>query len=310
VAVVGDVMLDRYYWGKVSRISPEAPVPVVEVERTTVRLGGAANVAANIGALEARAELLGVVGDDPAADVLRAELREAGIPDEGLIGLPGRPTTEKIRVIAHGQQVVRADFETAEPVAESARDSLLEAARAATDRVGAVLLSDYGKGTVTGDLVAGLVDLGRRKNLQLVVDPKEDHFPLYRGVTVLTPNLAEAETCLGSRIRSERDLLEAGPRILERLACGAVLITRGEKGMSLFEAGGEHTEFPAVAREVYDVTGAGDTVAAVLAVGLAAGLGMREATELANHAASLVVAEVGTAKVTRDRLIASFEGAP
>lgn len=309
VAVIGDVMLDRYFWGSVDRISPEAPVPVVRVGDTTVRLGGAANVAANIRSLGGEVSLIGVTGADEGAAMIRKELAGKEIEAAGLLSLDEIRTTEKIRVIAHNQQVVRADFETAEGLGEKAESRLLEKIAELASEVDAILISDYGKGVVTGRIVSNLVELGTERGMKVVVDPKEDHFDLYRGVTVLTPNLLEAGNCFGKRVRTDDDLRSLGPRMIEFLRCEAVLITRGERGMSLFERSGEHTYFRTVAREVFDVTGAGDTVAATLATALASGMSMKEATDLANHAAGLVVGELGTAAVTTSALVASYHGA-
>ena len=310
ILVVGDVILDRYLWGRATRISPEAPVLVVDVEREEFRLGGAANVAHNVRALGAVPLLIGVVGEDaPAADFARLlEAREVD-PDVGIVRDASRRTTVKTRIIAHHQQVLRADEETREPLQSAARARIRDRLFGALDDADAIILSDYGKGVVSGELLDELLpELGRR-GLPSAVDPKEEHFFRYRGVTVITPNLLEASQAYGRRLQDEAALLEAGFGLRERLDSKAVLITRGEEGMSLFTEEG-HTHFSTRAREVYDVTGAGDTVVAAIGAALAAKAPLAEACMLANHAAGLVVAHLGTAAAGADELIASLTDLP
>ncbi len=307
--VLGDVMLDRYLWGEVSRISPEAPVPVVAVDRETVRLGGAANVARNVAALGARPRLVGLTGDDPWAEMLAAELAAAGLPVEGLVRDPGRPTTLKTRIVARSQHLVRADRESREEAGGEARAALASRVDAALAEASVVVLSDYGKGVICAPLLQRVLSEARRRGVPVCVDPKEVHFFDYHGVAVITPNQHEAAEVLGFKLRDEEAVTRAGESIRERLGADGVLITRGEKGMSLFEARGR-TDFPAVAREVYDVTGAGDTVVSTYAAALAGGAEPREAALLANHAAGLVVAELGTAVPRLDDLLASFRTPP
>jgi rfaE bifunctional protein kinase chain/domain len=305
VLVLGDVMLDRYLWGNVSRISPEAPVPVVEVQRETVRLGGAANVAHNVLSLGGRVRLLGVVGEDLSAALLRSELSDRGVSAEGLLVDRGRPTTLKTRIVARSQHVVRADQENGAELDASLARALTDAAVSALSEASAVVISDYGKGVVTAALLDRLLPEARRRKVPVCVDPKDIHFFAYRGVSVLTPNQHEAAEVLGFKLRSEEDVDRAGRTILERLDAESVLITRGEKGMSLFEPE-RRTDFPTVAREVFDVTGAGDTVVSAYAAALAGGAEPREAAIIANHAAGIVVGELGTAVPGLDRLRASF----
>jgi rfaE bifunctional protein kinase chain/domain len=307
VLVVGDVILDRYLWGRASRVSPEAPVLVVDVEREELRLGGAANVAHNVRALGATPILCGLLGEDgPGADCARllAECRVDAAP--GIVRDAGRRTTMKTRILAHHQQVLRADEESKEPAGAPAAEALWERVRAALDRVDAAIVSDYGKGVVTPELLDRLLPELSRRGVPVAVDPKEEHFFRYRGVTVITPNVAEASQAWGRKLRDLDSLLEAGFGLRERLEARSVLITRGEEGMSLFTAEG-HTHFPTRAREVYDVTGAGDTVVATMGAALAARATLPEASILANHAAGLVVAHVGTAAAGAAELITSIE---
>lgn len=308
VLVVGDLMLDRYQWGEVARISPEAPVPVVDIREETVRLGGAANVAANIRALGANPRLVGVAGEDAVAGILREELRREGLGDEGVLPDPGRPTSLKTRVVARGQHVVRTDFESRDGLAGEVAEAVGRRAEEELARADAVVISDYGKGVVTQSLLDRLLPGARRRGIPVCVDPKDTHFNAYVEVAVITPNQHEAAEVLGFKLRDEASLQRAGETLLERLRGECVLITRGADGMSLFERGGRRTDFPVAARRVYDVTGAGDTVVGTYAVSLAAGAEPREAALLATHAAGLVVAEVGTAVPDRERLRASFLG--
>jgi len=310
VLVIGDVILDRYLWGRATRVSPEAPVLVVDVDREELRLGGAANVAQNVRALGAVPTMVGVVGADAAARSLIGELDAREVDAEaGLVRDPGRRTTLKTRIIAHHQQVLRADEETRESLAPEVTAELWRRVERALPGADAVLLSDYGKGVISAAILDRLLPELTKRGLPSAVDPKEEHFQRYRGVTVITPNLAEASQAWGRRIRSHEDLLEAGFGLRQKLDAGAVLITRGEEGMSLFTSEG-HTHFPTRARRVYDVTGAGDTVVATIAVALAARAPLPEACVLANHAAGLVVAELGTAAASAAMLVESLEDLP
>jgi rfaE bifunctional protein kinase chain/domain len=288
VLVVGDVILDRYLWGRAARVSPEAPVLVVDVEREEFRLGGAANVAHNVASLGAVPVLFGVRGNDIASASLAAILRERGVdPEAGLIEDAGRRTTQKTRIIAQHQQVLRADEENREPLADSVRARLWDRLEAALAGADAVILSDYGKGVLSTALLERMLPELSRRGVPTAVDPKEEQFLRYKGVTVITPNVSEASQAWGRRLRSPADLAEAGFGLREKLGSKSVLITRGEEGMSLFDEEG-HTHIPTKAREVYDVTGA-------------------EACVLANHAAGLVVAHLGTAAATADELVTSLD---
>ena len=310
VLVLGDVMLDQFLWGRVARISPEAPVPVVEVERETYHLGGAGNVACNLRSLGGEATVAAVVGQDAAAETLRASLRAAGVSGALVVADSGRPTTVKTRIVAHHQQVVRADRERADDLAPQIESEVFAHVKAALPGCDALVVSDYQKGVVTPRLMKAALALARRRRVPVLVDPKVRHFRLYRGVAVVTPNQLEAEQATGLRIRSEEDLHAAGERILRLLRCAAVLITRGEHGMTLFERGRRPVTIPTAAREVFDVTGAGDTVIATLALATAAGAGLAEAAALANLAAGVVVAKLGTATASADEVLAALASAP
>jgi D-glycero-beta-D-manno-heptose-7-phosphate kinase len=302
VLVLGDVMLDRYLWGDTSRISPEAPVPVIEAREETCRLGGAANVARNIRALGGRPWLVGVVGDDSAGQDLRREIAGNGIAADRIFTDPSRRTTTKTRVVARHQQVVRVDREDVGEIdgvtLERVRDAVLTAIRGAS----AVVISDYGKGVLVASLLHDLLEATARKGIPVCVDPKETHFFAYQGVTVLTPNLSEAGTAFGRRLTDIETLHEAGRSLRERLHAKSILITQGEDGMTLFEEGEAPVPFPAVATEVFDVTGAGDTVVSTFTIAAAAGGSLRQAALLANHAAGIVVREVGTATTSREQI--------
>jgi rfaE bifunctional protein kinase chain/domain len=308
VTVLGDVMLDEFVWGRVGRISPEAPVPVVEVAEESFHLGGAGNVAASVRALGGRAALAGVVGEDEAGQRVLGALFAAGVESRLVLPSPERPTTIKTRIIAHGQQVVRTDREDSSDVPDWTVERLVEGLRGEIAATDAVVVSDYQKGVVTPALLRRVLPLARRGRRPVLVDPKLRHFRLYRGATVVTPNQLEAEQATGVRLQGPESLEAAGRRILKVLDCRAALITRGEQGMSLFERGKPPLHVPAAAREVFDVTGAGDSVIATLALALAAGATLPEAAALANAAAGVVVAKVGTAQATPDEVLAAVQG--
>jgi len=297
LAVCGDVMVDRFLWGRVDRISPEAPVPVVRLERETASLGGAANVANNIRALGAAVTLVGVVGEDDTAGALRAMLADRGIGDGGLLPLAGRPTTLKTRIIAHSQQVVRTDVESDAALTGAEEERLLELLRA-SGPFDAVVLSDYGKGVLTPSLLPEVIAWARGAGAILTVDPKRGDFSQYRGVTSLTPNQKEAGQACSAVIGDPETLDRVGRLLRERVDAEALLITRGEHGMALYERGGAMHHLPTEATEVFDVTGAGDTVIAAYTTALAAGASWLEAANFANHAAGLAVRELGTAAIT------------
>jgi rfaE bifunctional protein kinase chain/domain len=302
--VVGDIMLDEYVWGNVRRISPEAPVPVVAVTRDTRGLGGAANVALNIVSLGAGVQVAGLVGADPAGREIVRMLRRQGIGVGGVVTDADRPTTVKTRVIAHQQQIVRVDREKKEPPSEKARGTLRSRVLAAIDRADGVVLSDYRKGALSRELVEDVTSAARKKGVFVAVDPKQTDFSFYRGCTLITPNKAEAEAALGGReLPGDLDIWEGGKLLLRKTGADAVLLTRGEEGMSLVERGRRpFFHIPAQGRQVFDVTGAGDTVIGTLSTGLGAGAPLRDAALLANVAAGVVVGEVGTAPITVEKL--------
>ncbi len=302
VLILGDVMLDEYMWGTVSRISPEAPVPVVAVRSEGVKVGGAGNVATNVAALGGRPSLIGLVGDDAAAERLGHELEVAGVKSDGLIVDASRPTTIKTRVVAGSQHVVRFDRESDASVSRAIRTRVVAAVRERLPAADLLLISDYAKGLVGSGLMREILGLAARHQKPVAVDPKVQHLLLFKGVTVVAPNHHEAAVAARVPVRSEADLLRVGRVLLRRLKAQAVLITRGEQGMSLFEAGKSAVHIPTVAREVYDVTGAGDTVMGALSLALAAGADMHRAAVLANYAAGVVVGKRGTATVTRAEL--------
>jgi rfaE bifunctional protein kinase chain/domain len=306
--VVGDVMLDQFVVGRVHRISPEAPVPVVEHDHDEFRIGGAGNVAHNARALGARVELVGLVGADRSNEILRRELAAQAIGCDGLVVDPHRPTTTKQRIVTtRNQQVARVDYESDAEAAGTLEDRLIAEVERHLDDATAIIVSDYLKGAITRRLVAHVVRQARERAVPVLVDPKIPHIDYYAGATLVTPNHHEAEIATHMRIRTDDDARRAGHVFLERARCQGVLITRGEHGMSLVsQAGDEH--FPAVAREVADVTGAGDTVIATLALCLAAGAGAAEAAQVANYAAGIVVGRFGPATVSPEELVAEFAG--
>jgi rfaE bifunctional protein kinase chain/domain len=307
VMVIGDVMLDKYVWGSVSRISPEAPVPVVDISEETTRLGGAANVANNIVSLGASCTVFGVTGDDADGMDLRREIEARGIDASGIASSASRPTTIKTRVIAHNQQVVRTDRESRAELTGQEEKSMIEGITGRLGEFQGAIISDYGKGVITRHLLDVLIPESRSLGITLSVDPKETHFLNYKNVSLITPNVYEAGSAIGKWISDERSLLDAGWELFDILTPDALLITRGENGMSLFQAGKSYAHFPTVSRQVYDVTGAGDTVITSFTLALCAGASMSEAAHIANHSAGIVIRDVGTGTVEPAELFASFE---
>jgi len=300
--ILGDFMLDHFIRGQVERISPEAPVPVVRVTQETFVPGGAGNVAANLAALSAKPLGIGVIGDDEAGRTLRNNLESRGVDTRHILTDPGRPTTVKVRVIAEHQQVVRYDRERGTPLPRDLKERVLASVRDEIARMDGVILSDYGKGMLAPEILSFAIASARRLGIPVVVDPKVEHFLKYRGVTCLTPNVAEAWAGMRLNPRPEESALEElGRRILRRLKAQAVLITRGDKGMSLF-TDASVTRIPTTAREVFDVTGAGDTVASALTLSLASGAKVPEAAVISNLAAGIVVGKLGTATVSLQEL--------
>jgi len=308
VVVLGDVMLDEFIWGDVTRISPEAPVPVVNIKRESMHLGGAANVLANITAIGASGNVIAVVGRDAAAEKLRESLRKDGgvQTDDMLIADDKRPTTIKTRIIAHNQMVVRADREHRGAVNGNIESQVVEAVKRAIADAHALIVSDYDKGVITPRLLSEVLP-GAYEKMPVLIDPKMRNFDSYRPATLLTPNHHEALRVTNFEEDSDETLSSAARSIRQRLQCDAVLITRGERGMMLLEGENDPVFVKTAAREVFDVTGAGDTVIATLAVALASGASMTEAAVLANHAAGIVVGKLGTATADAKEIIQSFE---
>lgn len=302
VVVVGDLMLDAYLGGETRRISPEAPVPVVEITERHDRPGGAANTALNLAALGARPILVGVVGADADGERLQARLGAAGIATDFIVQDAGRPTTCKTRIVARGQQIVRLDSEVRTALAPAIEDQLLGGLERALAGAEACVLSDYQKGVLSARVSARSIAGARRTGCPIVVDPKGVDFTRYRGCTVVTPNVHELETATGAVVDGEEALLAAAAQLLEILDGAAVLATRGAAGMSLVRRGHEPRHVSTAAQRVYDVTGAGDTVVSMLALALAAGLSLEQGMELANRAAGIVVGKLGASTVTWDEL--------
>ena len=299
IMVIGDVMLDEWIWGTVTRISPEAPVPVVAVSDHSFTLGGAGNVASNLRALDANVHFVGAIGNDPLAERVHVLLEEIGAGHAGVFRASDRPTTRKTRVVAHNQQVVRADWESTQPLATADRTRIVDFVREQAPRVDAVVLSDYAKGLFSRDIVEAAL----RAPL-VMADPKPQNLLLFKGVTCVAPNLHEAAMASGIAITDDASLERAGTSLLALLECQYVVITRGEHGMSLFGKDGKRAHIPSVARTVFDVSGAGDTVVAVLTLALAAGAPIELALQLANFAAGAVVEKLGTATARADEILA------
>ena len=295
-------MLDRYYWGSVTRISPEAPVPVVEVESESTRLGGAANVANNIASLGGIPIMVGVIGNDAAGTTLKSIIQENGFPTEGLILDSGRPTTVKTRVIAHHQHVVRIDQERKEDIKPGIQEKILSQVKKMIGSIDAVILEDYNKGVIVKNLIPELIAAARGHRKIIAVDPKYNNFFEYKQVTVFKPNMKETEEALGRKLEDRASVEQAGRDLVQRLQAENVLLTRGDEGISLFERSGTVTHMPTRARRVADVSGAGDTVVSTLTMALAAGADIREASSLANYAGGVVCGEVGIVPIGREAL--------
>lgn len=308
VVVVGDLMLDEFVRGDVARISPEAPVPILEVTDCSSTPGGAANAAMNVASLGGRVKLVGVVGADAPAEVLSGLVAKAGVDVVGFVVDPTRPTTQKTRIVARHQQVVRIDQESRAAIDDSVAAALVSAARAALADADACIVSDYGKGVVSPALVAEIVKAARARKIPVIVDPKRRDFSAYRGATVITPNLAELELATGARLTTTAEVVAAGTSLLPLLDGGAVLATRGAAGMTLLRPDMAPVHTHARARAVFDVTGAGDTVVSTLALALAAGVDIVVAMDIASVAAGLVISKVGTATVDVAELRAAMEG--
>lgn len=302
VMVVGDLILDEFIWGKVTRISPEAPVPVVWVDRENFMPGGASNVANNIRSLGGEVHLSGVVGADDRGEVLRSLLKQKGVICDGIFVDRQRPTTQKTRVIAHHQQVVRIDRERLEPIPDGTINAILSYIGKHLKEVDALIIEDYGKGVILPRLVREIVKIAKKEKKIITVDPKETHISYYRGVTTITPNHHEAGAAVGFPIKDDATLERAGKKLIDDLGCESVLITLGENGMALFQAGKPSIKIPTVAQEVFDVSGAGDTVISAYTLARASRATALEAAHISNCAAGIVVGKVGVAVTTPEEL--------
>jgi len=307
ILVIGDLILDRFVRGTVSRISPEAPVPVVDITEDEYMPGGAGNVVNNMLLLGASVYVCGIVGKDAAGRQLKELLRQEGADISAILSDGSRPTSLKTRIIAEHQQVVRADMESKDEISSSFVDKLKKYIQDIIKDVDGVIVSDYGKGVVTSDLIRTVIEGSVKRSVPVVVDPQKGHFFEYSNVTSLTPNVREAGEALHVEITDSKQLLSAGKELLRKLNAESVLITRGEEGMSLFLKDGKVRHIPTMAIEVYDVSGAGDTVASVYTLGLSTGLPFYESALLANYAASIVVGKLGTATASVKEILHKIE---
>ncbi len=307
ILVIGDFILDQYIWGNVSRISPEAPVPVVDVHKETFVPGGSLNVGNNIQSLGATVLPCGMIGRDRLGRNFLKIVKRRGIAVEGIIVDNARPTTLKSRVIAHSQQVVRFDRESKMPIALKDKKRIIDFCKKAIKKVDGVIIEDYGKGVVFPELIKEVVSLAKKQNVFVAVDPKEKHFEFYKNCTVITPNKKEAYGAVGASLDDSTVTVEdVGQKLLKKIGCQAVLMTLGEEGMALFEKKGSVTKIPTAAQKVFEVSGAGDTVIAVFALALSCGASLPDAAIISNLAAGIVVGQVGTVAVTKAELIASL----
>jgi len=304
VVVLGDVMVDEFLRGTVDRISPEAPVPVLEFASHTFVLGGAANVASNVVALGGGASILGAVGDDDAGSRLKEGLAGVGVDAAGILTVPGRRTTLKTRVLAHTQHVVRIDREERSPIPEAAQSELLERLETEIRGASALLISDYKKGTITPSLASAAIALAQGSAIPIVVDTKHYDVAAFSGATIMTPNVREAEELSRVKIVDDESLAKAARRLIEELRLQALLVTRAEEGMSIFNQDGTRSDIPALAIEVHDITGAGDTVAAALTLALVGCNPLSDSARFANLAAAVVVRKLGTATATLQEMTA------
>jgi len=309
ILVIGDLMVDKFVWGKVSRISPEAPVPVVWIQNETYAFGGAGNVANNLRSLGAQVNVLGVIGDDSDGNNLKEELIAKGINVDGVVLDSSRPTIIKTRILASHQQIVRVDKEIKGEFDETVVCRLNERINELIPHVNAVIISDYGKGVINKPVLKNAIALANKHKIPVTVDPKIEHFLDYKHVTCITPNQLEAIEGMKNReVNTDEEIFALGKKILDKLKSKSVLITRGEKGMTLFERNNRITHIPTRAKEVFDVTGAGDTVIATFTLAIASKANLREAAEISNFAAGIVVGKVGTATATPDELREAIVG--
>lgn len=306
IVVIGDVMLDKYIWGEVSRVSPEAPVQVVKVEKESYAPGGAANVASNVASLNGVTYMIGLVGDDQANKMLISELKSRQINTDGMIEDKNRPTIQKVRIIGKGQQLLRFDYENSGYLDEGMEKKILDFVLKRIQNIDAIIISDYAKGVITKNLAEQLISLANEKKKIIVIDPKPKHKDFYKNATLITPNDNEACEMLNVEEKNDSDLIKVGKTLLENLNA-ALILTRGEKGMAIFEKNSEITNIPTKAKEVYDIVGAGDTVVATLALALASNATLKEAATIANYAAGITVGKVGTSTVTVDEMKKAIE---
>jgi len=305
ILVIGDLILDKFIWGDVTRISPEAPVPVVHVQNESSMPGGAANVSCSISALNGQTSILGIIGNDSDGKLLKKQLKcFAGV--NGLIIDADRPTILKTRIVARHQQLVRVDHEQLGAMREKITFKIIDYIKKNAKLFDAIIIEDYGKGVVIPNLIKEVVLIAKKNNIIVTVDPKEDHFSYYKGVTCLTPNQYEAEKAIGIKILDDKSLFAAGRKFLRKLDCSSVLITRGENGMCLFEKGKKPFQIPTRAQEVFDVSGAGDTVIAAFTLALASGANLQEAAQISNYAAGVVVGKIGVGTCTQAELLEKF----
>lgn len=303
VLVLGDLILDEYLWGQTERISPEAPVQVVDIDREEIRLGGAGNVVHNLLALGAQVSVAGAVGDDSNGRELLQALNRMGVGVKGILTIPGRRTARKSRLIASNQQIVRIDRESREELSRSDEVALLNTVQGQLEGCQCILISDYLKGVLTPGVLQKTIELGKKHGIPVIVDPKGNDFSKYAGATLLTPNRREAHQATGIEIRSSGGVSRAGEHLLSTLKLEALVLTRSEEGMSLFQKGADELHLPTRAKEVFDVSGAGDTVLAAIGLSLACQHTLVQAVEIANLAAGVVVGKVGTSVVTGDELV-------
>ncbi len=301
IIVIGDIMLDKYIWGDVSRISPEAPVQVVKVEKESFSPGGAANVANNVASLQGISYMVGIVGNDLAKEDLIIELKKRNIMTEGIIADNNKPTIQKIRVVGRGQQLLRFDYEKAGYLDEDHEKELLKFIVTKIKGSDAIILSDYAKGVITKSLSRNIIDLANKFNKPIIIDPKPNHKNFYNNATLITPNNKEACEMASKEVTNNHEIMNIGKNFVTELNSN-VIITRGEKGMTVFEKSGEVTDMPTKAKEVFDIVGAGDTVVATLALALATGASLKQAAVLANYAAGITVGKVGTSTVTVEEI--------
>ncbi len=306
ILVIGDIMLDKYIWGNVSRISPEAPVQVVRVEKESYAPGGAANVANNVAALQGITSMIGIVGNDSAKERMMEELKSRKINTDGILQDQHRPTIQKVRVIGKGQQLLRFDYEKKSYLEKDIEKKILDFVTKRIENIDAIIISDYAKGIITQNLAEQLIRLVNEKNKIIIIDPKPEHKNFYKNATLITPNNKEACEMIDIEEGNSDDIIKAGKKLLEDLNT-SLIITKGEKGMSIFEKNAEVTNIPTKAKEVYDIIGAGDTVVATLALALASNASLKEAATLANHAAGITVGKIGTSTVTVDEIKKSIE---